>query len=133
VSELAVTDDLAEERGGAAQLAAELTHDPGAALIHVDVLADERSAITVDAAMAVRRQRSHATSQEVSLELLNVAMWGGHVGYFLRRIRLTSCRARPDRKTRFERIARSSLIFRQESFGGRLSGVGSNYAAESAE
>jgi hypothetical protein len=80
MAELAMAHELAGERRGAAQLAAELAHDAGLALVYVDALPHEWGALTVDAAMAVGGQRPDAASQEDALELLDIAMRGGHHG-----------------------------------------------------
>lgn len=111
MTELAVAHKLAGERCATAQLATQLAHDPGLALvIDVDVLTHERSSIAVDASVALGRQRSDAASQEEALELLDISMRRGHGGYF-RRARLTS-------------FPVEHPNFRHESFGRRSGGVG---------
>lgn len=78
MAKLCVADDLGGERCGAAQRAAQLANDAGEALVQMDTLAYQRSAGAVDAAVAVGRERVDSAQQEVALELLDVAMRGGH-------------------------------------------------------
>jgi len=78
VTELAVAHSLAGERCGAAQLAAQLAHDPLLALVDMYALAHERGALAVVAAMTIGRERSDATPQQEALKLLDICMGNGH-------------------------------------------------------
>jgi hypothetical protein len=82
MAQLAVAHELGQQRSGATQLAAQLAHDPGGALIDVDALPDERGALAVEAAMAVGCERSHSAPQEIALELLHIAVRRGHACRF---------------------------------------------------
>jgi hypothetical protein len=82
VAELAVTHELAREGGLTPHGAAELAHDPRVALVEVDALAHEWSALAVCAAVAVGRERSYAAPQEEALELLYIAIGGDHARTF---------------------------------------------------
>jgi hypothetical protein len=82
VAVLAVAHDLGRERSVATQGAAELADDPPVgvgtrASIQVYVLARERRASAVGAAMAVGLERTDAAPQKDALELLDMAC-GGH-------------------------------------------------------
>ena len=73
---LGVAHDLGRDRGLAAQRAAELADDAPGASVQVDVLAHERRAPAVGAAIAVGLQRADAATQQDALELLDVALGG---------------------------------------------------------
>jgi hypothetical protein len=75
-----VAHDLAGDRRVAAQRATQLTYDFAAAtVVQVHVLARQRGAPTVDAAVAVGLQSAQAASQQVALELLDVLDGRGHL------------------------------------------------------
>ena len=82
MTELAVADDLALERGPTTQLTAQLADDATGLLVYVYALAHERRAIAVDAAVAIGGQRADAAAQEEALKLLDVYVWGRHERYF---------------------------------------------------
>jgi hypothetical protein len=70
---LAVTHDLAGDGRLAPQRATELADEPATAtVVDVDVLAGQRCAATVGAAIAVGLERADAAAQEKALELLYV-------------------------------------------------------------
>ena len=70
---LAVADDLAGDRALATQQAAQLADDPvRAPVVEMDVLAGQRRAPAVGAALAVGLERAEAAAQQVALELLDV-------------------------------------------------------------
>src|SRR5438105_4879793 len=71
---LAVAHELGGDGGLATQGAAQLAHDPLAApLVEVHVLARERRAPAVGAAVAVGLEHVEAAPEELALELLDVA------------------------------------------------------------
>jgi hypothetical protein len=81
VAVLCVAHDLRGQRGLATEGTAELADDPvragRRAFIQMHLLARERGASTVGAAMAVGLERTDATPQQDALELLDMA-YGGH-------------------------------------------------------
>ena len=82
VAQLAVAHDLAQQRRAATQLAAQLAHDSGGALVDVHALANQGRAIAIYAAMTVGRERAHAALQEVALELLDIVVRRSHARRF---------------------------------------------------
>lgn len=100
VAVLAVAHDLSRDRGIATQRTAELADDPpvgarGRAPIQVDVLARERRAATVGAAMAVGLERTDAALQQDTLELLDMAYRGHGLKDSLPRAEFLPGRRRP--------------------------------------
>lgn len=70
---LEVPDDLGGERRLAPSRATELADDPLLTVrVHVDLLAGERRAPTIDAAVSGSLQGAEATTQEPPLELLHM-------------------------------------------------------------
>lgn len=88
--ELAVTDDLACKRRLAAHLTTQLADDPGLPVVQVDALPHQRRALAVDATMAIGGQPTHASLQQMTLELIYIALHRGHAGYFRRGARASS-------------------------------------------
>jgi hypothetical protein len=84
MTKLAMADDLALERRPTTDLATQLADDATSLLVYVYVLAHERRAIAVDAAMTIGCQGADAATQEEALELLHVYVWGGHGATFAR-------------------------------------------------
>jgi hypothetical protein len=74
---LGVAHDLRGDRGLVAERAAKLADDAVGTSIHMDVLARERSAPAVGAAMPVGLEGADTAAKEDALELLDMA-YGGH-------------------------------------------------------
>jgi hypothetical protein len=74
----------------AAQRPTQLTDDQ-AALVVIDVLADERRALTIGAAMAVSGERSHPATKKYTLKLLDMTGKRSHDEQRVRRLALPSC------------------------------------------
>ena len=86
---LEVAHDLARHRRLAAQRAAQLADDAlRARLVQVDLLAGQRRAPAVGAAVAVGLQGADAAAQQHALELLDMALRVWHVCRIRRRARL---------------------------------------------
>ena len=93
VTVLAVAHDLARDGRLAAQRAAQLADDAAvAAVVEVHVLAGQRRAPAVDAALAPGLQSAHTASQQEALELLCVVGRSRPSGRFFRRRDGPSCR-----------------------------------------
>src|SRR2546429_363782 len=79
VTMLAVANELRRHRCLAAQPSAELAHDASlAALVEMDLLARQRRAPTVRAAIAIGLQRADAAAQERALEAIHARQRQGH-------------------------------------------------------
>jgi len=79
VAVLAVANDLAGDRCLMTQRAAQLAHDPPAALVvQVDMLACQRRAPAVRAAIAVGLQCTDPAAQQAALQLLDVGHRESH-------------------------------------------------------
>lgn len=110
-----MADELVGEWYATAQLTAKLAHDSHLTLIDVDVLAYERSALAVCAAMAIGGERADTTPQENALELLDIAMWGSHAARFA----AFACPPPRPVPPIDGMDAGPPSIFRSDSFGGR--------------
>lgn len=73
---LGVAHELGRDRVLAAQRVAQLADDASSARIQVDMLAHERSAPAVAAAVAIGLQRADAAAQQDKLELFDIALGG---------------------------------------------------------
>jgi hypothetical protein len=77
VAALEVADELARHGDLTLSRAAQLAHDPSArTVVHVDVLAHERGASAVGAAVPVRLQGAQAEAKQMALELVGVVCGG---------------------------------------------------------
>ena len=93
VAVLAVPDELARHRGLAAARATQLADDPLLAPgVEVDLLAGQRRAPAVGAAVSVGLQGTEAAAQQDALELLHMGRRRGHDALGFRRPAPGSCR-----------------------------------------
>ena len=113
---LEVAHELGRDRMLTAQWAAQLADDALNAGVQVDVLAHERRASAVRAAIAIGLQRADAAAQLHALELLDVVLGGtAHAGRVRRRAP-RSC-LRDQRIRRFTRIG--AWVEKRWAFVGR--------------